>query len=55
MGLFDRAKRVIGDPNERELKRLSGAVDEINAWEASIEALDDEALRAKTDEFRTRL
>ena len=55
MGLFDRAKRVIGDPNERELKRLHPAVDEINAWEAETQKLTDDGLQAKTGEFRARL
>ncbi len=55
MGLFDRAKRAIGDPNERELKRLQPVVDEINAWEAETAALDDDALRTKTVEFRSQL
>jgi preprotein translocase subunit SecA len=55
MGLFDRAKRVIGDPNERELKRLQPAVEEINAWKAEIQQLSDDAVRAKTVDFRAQL
>ena len=44
-----------GDPNKREIEKLSGLVDEINALEPEFESLSDEALRAKTDEFRARL
>jgi preprotein translocase subunit SecA len=44
-----------GDPNKREIEKLSGLVDEINALEPQFEALSDEILRAKTDEFRARL
>lgn len=44
-----------GDPNKREIEKLSGLVDEINALEPEFESLSDEALRAKTNEFRTRL
>jgi preprotein translocase subunit SecA len=44
-----------GDPNKREIEKLSGHVDEINALETEFESLSDEALRAKTDEFRARL
>ncbi|MCZ6544594.1 MAG: preprotein translocase subunit SecA, partial [Chloroflexi bacterium] len=55
MGLLNRAKKMIGDPNERELKRLTGAVDEINAWEPEIAALSDTELTATTEDFRSRL
>ncbi len=44
-----------GDPNKREIEKTTGFVEQINALEAEFEALSDEALRAKTDEFRTRL
>ena len=36
-----------GDPNKREIEKLSGLVDEINALEPEFESLSDEALRAK--------
>ncbi|SFB48039.1 preprotein translocase subunit SecA [Cohnella sp. OV330] len=48
-------KKIFGDANEREVKRLSKTVDEINELESSIKGLSDEQLRAKTDEFRERL
>jgi preprotein translocase subunit SecA len=47
--------KVIGTQNERELKRLRPLVDEVSALEASIKALSDEQLRAKTAEFRQRV
>src|SRR5215208_5072101 len=47
--------KILGDPNEREVKRLRPIVDRINALEPEIEALSDEELRAKTDAFRERL
>ncbi len=43
------------DSNEKELKRLQPAVDEINSLEPEFERLSDAELRAKTDEFKTRL
>jgi preprotein translocase subunit SecA len=46
---------LLGGSNERELRKLQPLVDEINALEPEIEALDDDGLRAKTDEFRQRL
>ncbi len=44
-----------GDPNKREIEKATEFVEQINALEAEFEALSDEALRAKTDEFRARL
>lgn len=54
--MLKRFIRVIGgDPNKREIDRLSEIVDQINALERRYEALSDAALSAKTDEFRARL
>ena len=47
--------KVLGDPNERELKRLRPIVDEVNDLEPEFEALSDEGLLDKTDEFRDRI
>ena len=47
--------RVIGSRNERLLRAYRRLVQQTNALEPQIEALSDEALRAKTDEFRARL
>ena len=46
---------VFGSRNERLLKQLSGIVKKINALEPQMQALSDEALKAKTDEFRERV
>ncbi len=48
-------RTVFGDPNERELNRHREVVEQINALEPEIQQLSDDALRAKTDEFRARL
>src|SRR5438874_13778153 len=47
--------KVVGTQNERELKRLRPIVEEVNTFEAAIQALTDEQLRAKTAEFRARI
>ncbi len=47
--------KIIGDVNARELKKINPLVEKINALEDGIKALTDEALRAKTGEFRKRL
>ena len=44
-----------GDPNRREIEKTTDFVEQINALEPDFEALSDEALRLKTDEFRLRL
>lgn len=48
-------KKIFGDSNEREIKRLTKTVEEINAFEPQIEVLSDEQLRGKTAEFKERL
>ncbi|MEK9965685.1 MAG: preprotein translocase subunit SecA [Rhodospirillaceae bacterium] len=47
--------RAFGTANDRYLKRLNKDVEAINALEPELEALDDAALRARTDAFRDRL
>ncbi len=44
----------LGDSNEKELKHFNPVVDRINQFEPDFEKLDDDALRAKTGEFRAR-
>ena len=48
-------KKVFGSRNDRELKRMGKVVKQINALEESLQGLSDEALAAKTGEFRQRL
>ena len=45
-------KKVIGSKNDRELKRLSLILREVNQWEPAIRNLSDAELRAKTPYFR---
>lgn len=46
---------VLGSRNQRVLRRLWKTVDKINALEPEMEGLSDEALQAKTNEFKQRL
>ncbi|MBG9794183.1 preprotein translocase subunit SecA [Paenibacillus dendritiformis] len=48
-------KKIFGDANEREVKRLMKTVDVINGMEPEFAKLTDEQLRGKTEEFRARL
>jgi len=47
--------QIFGSRNDRLLKQYRRTVETINALEPQFEALDDAALRAKTDEFRQRV
>jgi preprotein translocase subunit SecA len=47
-------KKIFGTKHERDVKRMLPAVAAINALEPTMQALDDEALRGKTDELRKR-
>jgi preprotein translocase subunit SecA len=46
---------IFGSRNDRLLKQYRRVVEQINALEGQMSALDDAALRGKTDEFRARL
>lgn len=48
-------KNLLGDPNARKLKKYQPLVAEINILEEEIKALPDEALTAKTAEFKQKL
>ena len=47
--------KIFGTRNDREIKRMRKVVDRVNALEDQTEALSDEQLRAKTDEFKGRV
>jgi len=49
------AKKIFGSANERRIRGYAPRVQAINALEAEMEALSDEALAAKSDEFRQLL
>jgi preprotein translocase subunit SecA len=46
---------ILGDSNEKQIKRLQWVVDETNALEGEFEALSDEALRSTVVELREQL
>ncbi|MBM3295181.1 MAG: preprotein translocase subunit SecA, partial [Candidatus Aminicenantes bacterium] len=49
------SEKLFGTKSERDLKKLRPYVEAINAFEAAIQSLSDEALRAKTAEFKERI
>ncbi|HEX4742854.1 MAG TPA: preprotein translocase subunit SecA [Caulobacteraceae bacterium] len=48
-------KKLFGSSNDRKVKAMMGKVSLINVLEPQISALSDDALRAKTEEFKQRL
>ena len=48
-------KKIIGSKNQRELRRMLPIVKQINEIEVGLQSLSDEALRAKTLEWKDRL
>jgi len=48
-------RKVFGSRNDRIIRKMRKNVEQINALEPSLQLLDDEALQAKTAEFRGRL
>lgn len=49
------ARKIFGSSNDRRVRGYKAKVDAINALEAETKALSDEALAAKTAEFRKQL
>src|SRR2546422_9293793 len=49
------ARKLFGSSNERRIKSYLPRVAAINALEKELEALSDEALRARTDEFKQQV
>ncbi|MEL6481165.1 MAG: preprotein translocase subunit SecA, partial [Pseudomonadota bacterium] len=55
IGFGGIAKRLFGTTNDRKVKAMRSRVAAINALEADFQALTDDQIRAKTDEFKARL
>lgn len=47
--------KLIGDPNEKEIKKCQKTVDKIKVVEEQYKDFDEAAVKAKTQEFRDRL
>ena len=52
MKFFDK---IFGSYSDREVKRVLSTVDKIEALDSKMASLSDEELKAKTEEFKTRL
>jgi preprotein translocase subunit SecA len=52
--MFEFLKNLFKDANEKELEKLEPIVEEINSLEPKMQALSDQELKAKTEEFKNR-
>ncbi len=48
-------QKLLGNKNAKEIKRIRSIVEEINGLEPELLSLSDTSLRAKTEEFKSRL
>ncbi len=53
--MFSLIKKLVGSRNDRLLKQFRRQIAQINGLESQFEALSDEQLRGKTEEFKKRL
>ncbi len=53
--LANLVKKIVGSSNDRMVKRLGKDVAAINALEPQLQAMSDQELAAKTEQFRQRL
>ena len=52
MSIFSK---IIGDSNEKEIKKINSLVEKINQFESKFESFSDSDFKKKTEEFKTRL
>ena len=55
LGLGSLAKKVFGSSNDRVVKSVQKIIDQIAGYEDALIALSDEDLKAKTEEFKSRV
>ena len=56
MSIIDNVlSKVVGSRHDRVIKKFTKLVAEINSFEKGVQALGDDELKAKTQQFRERL
>ena len=55
LGLGTIGRKIFGTTNDRKVKAAHKTVEAVNALEPEMEALTDDQIRARTQEFRDRL
>jgi preprotein translocase subunit SecA len=55
MNLFSKFLKILGDPNEKALKKIQPLIDKINSLEKKTEKFSDDKIKLKTEEFKKRI
>jgi len=56
MSIIDNVlSKVVGSRHDRVIKKFTRLVAKVNSFEKSMQALGDDELKAKTQQFRERL
>ncbi|HSM42503.1 MAG TPA: preprotein translocase subunit SecA, partial [Afifellaceae bacterium] len=55
LGLSNLGRKVFGSASDRRVKRYAPTVEAINAMESEFEALSDDELRSRTEQYRQEL
>src|SRR2546425_3997783 len=53
--MLNLIKKIVGTKNDREIKRIRPYVEQINGLEPEYQKVTDAELRAKTDQFKSRV
>lgn len=53
--MFGFIRKIFGTAQDRALRKYRKISDQVNIWDEKFQSLDDNALRAKTSEFKERL
>ena len=53
--MFGFLRKIFGTAQDRQLRRYSKIVKEVNEWDQKFQPLSDDAIRAKTQEFKERI
>lgn len=53
--MFGILKKLFGTAQDRTVRRYFKIVAQVNEWDEKLKSLSDDALRAKTEEFKSRL
>src|SRR5262249_40134951 len=53
--MFGFLRKIFGSAQDRQVRRYRQLVEQVNEWETKYQSLSDDALPAKTNEFRERL
>ncbi|MEH6360765.1 MAG: hypothetical protein V7761_08535, partial [Amylibacter sp.] len=55
LGMNILVKNVFGTPNDRKIKAVRPLITKINNLEPEFQALSDDQIKAKTEEFKYRI